>query len=80
MSDLPNRLRFGTALRNHASLIELCEQAANEIERLHDSVIDLRALVSDLNAEIERLLGRLDKIAKHPDATKLIRQYAASDL
>ena len=59
MSDLPNRLRFGTALLNQAALIELCEQAADEIDRL-------RAM--------------LMWIAKHPDATELIKQYAAGKL
>ena len=48
MSDIVERLRA-------AMVNPLGREAADEIERLHDSVIDLRALVSDLNAEIERL-------------------------
>lgn len=32
--DLVERLRYGTQQRNHGSLIELCAEAADEIERL----------------------------------------------
>ena len=66
MSDIRNRLRFGTALLNHAALIELCEKAADEIEQLQaevkaeeDTVYSCMAKLKENGAEIERLRAAL---------------------
>ena len=62
------------------NIVERLRAVSGPADLYLDHTNECRRLCGEAADEIKRLLGRLDKIAKHPDATKLIRQYAAGDL
>jgi len=65
MSKSPNiveRLRYGTAQRNYDSLIELCTEAADELERLRQEVLTLRGMHQGYRDEIVEHLREIERL------------------
>jgi predicted nucleic acid-binding Zn-ribbon protein len=60
MSDIVKQLRYGTQQRSFPALIELCSEAADEIERLRRCYEHLKNSMLELATQVRQFTEQLD--------------------
>ena len=74
MSDIVERLRYGTQQRSHPALVELCNEAADRIEDLRNAPNNNRDWVRSLSNENNELRAEIEHL--RVDKAKLITLLA----